>query len=639
MKRVLVGALIVTLGTAIAWPALGLSSDTARVRFYPDKTEIKPGETIVWTVEVLDASLLPLTVTPEFDNDKYREPSRRLEEAGTGIEFTYDTANLYVPYIEVDNYRGYRAKVYSEAVVTVLPSIEQREGIGLSVAVPNGARGDYIKAMNVLTFDHRQLSTVEGRAFLQQDLDRLAALGANMVIYNVMWFCDDETSSIHEPIYGDPWPACWVGTLPVDALVDFADWTHARGMRVCFRYFLRQKEDHASAARLRYNPSDDELYLRYQDGIKVAYAKLCQSLGIELICLDTENEAFTKNQGVSQILGRIRDVYSGSLTDGAYGVDSLLGCPFVQDLDFVSWSDYFFFHALLEPEQLSEEVLTDMFLDHYGQTVGPVLAELGKAGLFMEIGVNLREHSDASLEKQSRAYLEAAAELVALQAPICGIGWWGWTMTDPAVDGPPLRGSVVEGVVAEYFNGVLPEQVQYDFTSGWSPPAIAVFVEDFNETTTRNLEFWNQGGTFTGAIDRAEAHDGSSLRLTFEPSSGSVPFYYGFVWGPYAEPQDWTSYESLSFWVKTEAAVTWSSIEVNAVDEDGDRFSIRVTPSKNVTGWQLLIARLDSLTKPDWLTEGDGVLDLHRITRWGLGFLWGDGAARRFWLDDLYLGL
>ncbi len=611
---------------------------TTAVKFYPNTRHIHPGETVCWTLDLGNLEG-PFTIVPEMDNDNVREGAIQTSKSKVVISHTYGTANIYLPHVELRGGDRSVQTVFTTSVLGVVPDLLQRHGVGLTLPTPESPAGDYIKAMHILTFDYTLFGTAKGRSFLQGELDRLAGLGVNTVIYDVMWFCDDETSNVHEPIYGDAWPACWVGTLPLQALADLADWTHARGMRVGLRYFLRQKGDHSSLARARYSPSSDATYLKYQDAIKVLYASVCESLAIEIYCLDTENEAFTSNHGVVQLIRHVREVYGGAVTDGAYKVSSVFSCPFTQELDFVSWSDYHFGEVQLESEQLSQKTLSQAFLEHYSQDIRPVLEHVGKPGFVMETGVDMKAHSEGFAATQYRAYLEAMAQLHAERAPICGSAWWVWNLSDPQVEPYSPRGHSAEQVLSDYFGNVLPERVVCDFSLRYGrPPAVALVVADFNRAPGPELELWNQGGTFSAAGDRTAGQDGSSLRLSFKPSKEDVPFWYGFVWAAFHAAQDWSTYRTLSFWIKTDPALSWTHISVDLCDWDGDRFSVQALPKPYMTGWQVVSVRLDLLTQPDWAPRGDGVLDLKHIRKWGIGFLWGDNAPRTIWLDTVYLG-
>lgn len=496
--------------------------------------------------------------------------------------------------------------------------------------------------MNVYAFDYRMFGTTQGDEFIQRELDRIAGLGVNMMVYNIGWVFEQPTDVLHEPVYGDAGSidACcsWVSTLPIDALVKLTDWTHGRGMRVAIRYFLWRKCS-AGVGRETYAPQPADLYMEQQTQIKLFYAELCQSLGIEVFFLDAENNAFTREPLVKDLISKIRRVYHGLLSDGAYNVAAIYDCPFAADLDFLAWSDYLYDTSATTSADATAEQLTAAYLWHYANEIRPMLEHYGKPGMVIETGVNIREQPTPVVEARYTGYLEAFSQLQAAATPLVGNAWWVWNLSDPQVEPHCMRDHSAEGILAHYFTTVISDQFRYAFSQEpWSPPRIVALINGFDGKSIRDLEFWNQGGAFSGGIDTTTGQTGPSLRLSFTPGGSEVPFWYGFVWGVLPAAQDWSMQKTFNFWVKLSPASTWTSIEVNVCDRDGDRFNVRASFKASSTDWQLISVGLDLLAEPDWAPKGDGALDLRHVARWGVGFLWGDRAPRTLWLDTVYLG-
>jgi len=642
MKRVpSIGVLLLMPCLLFALGPLSSAQASAQIRFCPDRTEISPGDTIVWTIEVLDESILPLTVCPEFNNDKYREPTIRVDTASIEIEYLYETANFYMPYIEVDNYRGYREKVYSDRLVSVIPDLEERQGIGLSLPSPDNPTGDYIKGMNIFTFEYALFDTAAGEQFIQGELDRIAALGCNMVIFNVAWFNDTETSSLQEPIYGNAWPSCWVGTLPVDALVALADWCHSRGLKVCFRYFLRQKGDHGSTARAYYSPANSELYIEQQTAIKVEYARLCEKLGVELFCLDSENQYFTRASGVSSLIQEVRAVYGGAITNGAWDALANYSCPYASELDVLAWSDYYLStHDF--GEDSSAEALSRYYEYHYGSEIRPMLAFFDKPGLAIETGADIRNLPMAQVEQLYSAYLSSFAQLQNEHSRLCGNAWWVWNLSDPQVEPGAMRGTSAESILGNFFRDVISPVVTIDCQSGGVlTPSTDLVLERFDKGMP-DYDTWHYKSSISLALESGRISSGQCLEMSLDPTSEAADHRYGFIWSVLSTLADWSDYSSLCFWVKS-AAANWG-IEVNVVDADGDRFNIGVdtqpflaTSQPESEGWHLVVVPFDMLTRPSWATDGDGQIDWHHVAKYGFGFVYQNHGAQTIWIDDIYL--
>jgi len=167
---------------------------------------------------------------------------------------------------------------------------------------------------------------------------------------------------------------------------------------------------------------------------------------------------------------------------------------------------------------------------------------------------------------------------------------------------------------------------------------------------------------FGGADEEYEVwENGSNLNYSFQPTNrigggglclraslvptGSESVRYGFIWRALPEPQNWTAYSSLCFWLRSDTP-NWG-VEVDVVDSDGDRFNTRVDtrpylqdvePSSN--GWHLVTIPLEFFYQPDWAAgSGNGTIDWSSISRWGFGFVYSEHGAQVIWLDDLYVSV
>jgi len=636
----IVGILAIAL---FSWIGTAEGPSSPKVRLYPDKTEIRPGDTVVWTIEVLDESILPLTVSPEFNNDKYRESTVRLDTASIQVEYTYETANFYMPYIQADNYRGFREKVYSDVLVSVIPDLETRQGIVLALPSPEGSSTcSYVKAMTIHTFDYTLFGTAAGEQFIQSELDRIKGLGCNAISFSSQWFIDDLNSSVSEPIYGDAWPACWVGTLPVDALIKLSNWTHERGMRVLLRSGLWLKEDHSGVQKMAWQPADRGLYFALQEQQKVAYAGLCEALGVEVYCLDCENDFFTQAEEVSAIITAVREVYDGLVTNSATRVLEHLACPYVDELDLLCWSDYFFFTQNVGSE-LTEGQLVSLFRLHYEKDIAYVLERFEKPGMVFETGVNIADTPQATVELQYTAYVRAFASLQVAGFPLCGHAWWIWNLTDPQREPHAMRGQTAESILREYLTDVIADTYVARFAGiSQLAPAVGRTLETY-ENGLPPYDTWWQGADVEAQIVSASPRSGECLQVDLVPT-GSANYRLGYVWNAPARPMNWSEFASVNFWVRA-SGESWG-LRVNLFDADGDDYCtlwwIETKPflAESVPetgGWHLVTIPFSLFSKPSWDTGGNGAMDWAHVTRWGIGLFYADAVQQTFWVDDVYL--
>jgi len=644
--------------TAEDIPAFGVDPDVTRdsvvstadspqelstsIQFFPSSQSIRPGETVYWTLE-LGGLEGPFMIVPEMDNDGTREPAVFSEESRVVFAQTYDTPNLYIPYVQVIDKQGKQHEIDTRSVIGVIPELAQRTGVGLELPSLEGEPGDYLKAMNVYAFDYTLFGTTAGEQFIQDELDRVAGLGVNMMIYNIGWVFDQPSDFLHEPVYGDAgWiEACcsWVSTLPIDALVKLTDWCHARGMRVAIRYFIWRKCFDA-VGRDTFEPSSAELHMEQLTAIMTLYAELCQRLGIEVFFLNAENDVFTREPRVKQLIQDIREVYDGILAGGAYSVDHIYACPFADDLDLLAWSDYYFFtHGV--SEDATTEQFRDAFLFHYSDDIASILDRFQKPGMVLETGVNIRETPSDSVERQYQGYLEALKQLQIEGAPLIGSGWWVWNLSDPPIEPHVMRGHGAESILGNYFGRILSDRLSVHPSEGGSPaPSIDLVLRDFESVLPTYL-ISSQGSSIAPSIVDGSVLGDHCLRLDLVPSS-DPDYRHGFILEEHTPPLDWARFSSLNFWLRS-SNENWG-LEVTLYDADGDRFSTRVNtkpllaellPESN--GWRLVSIPLQLFTKPTWDAGGNGSMDWHRVKNWGVGLFYKDQGAQVLWFDGFYL--
>jgi len=623
-------------------------SDGLLVRFFPDRWEVKPGETVAWTIEAVSEEVLPLYIRPEFDNDIYREPLVILDKARTQIEFTYDDENIYVPYLEVADQHGNGQKVYPETFLVVQSQLEQRTGLGLSIPELGNGESDFIKAIRVTGYDPTVYGTPEGLENVRQQLERIAGLGTNLIVFNLDWYFDGPSSSIHEPLYGRTWPITLFGTMPLGVLTQVVDWCHELGMRVGLCYFLTEKEGHLTGKRGRYTymPADDQLYMEWQTAIHVKYAEICERLAVELFILDAENDYFTQNPGVRHLIDKVRDVYSGLVTEQAYTIDRVWTCPFADLLDFVAWSDYYFGFANLSDRDVDQATLEKAFLRHYEVDILPVLEHVGKPGMFLELGSNFRELGDARGEEEYAAYLQVLDSLTDDGSPLVGLCWWDWNLEGEDRKFPhSMRGRSAEEIVQQYYGSVLPDRV--GLVPAVAPTRVCASedeVASFGQWESPTTHTYQDGGQLTRAMDSGVGNPAPSLHIEFTPYTSRRDVVTAGVYIVPTRTQDWSQFETVCFWLRNDSlnCNCVSVLEFQVIDADGDQFTFRTTARTFLSGWQQVTVDLDLLSFPSWITasqSGDRVLDLSRVAKWGIVMQWDDAEEHNVWLDSVCVGI
>lgn len=622
-------------------------SDDLLVRFFPDRWELEPGETVVWTIEAVSEAVLPLYIRPELDNDIYREPLVILDKSRIEIEFTYDEANIYVPYLEVADQHGKGQKVYPETFLVVESKLERRTGLGLSIPKLGSGESDFIKAVRVTGYDPTVYGTPEGLENIRQQLERIASLGTNLVVFNLDWYFDGPSSSIHEPLYGRTWPITLFGTMPLGVLTQIVDWCHELGMRVGLCYFLTEKEGHLTGKRGRYTyvPADDQLYMEWQTAIHVKYAEICERLGVELFILDAENDYFTQNPGVRHLIENVREVYSGLVTEQAYTVDRVWTCPFADLLDFVAWSDYYFGFANLSDRDVDQATLEKAFLRHYEVDILPVLEHVGQPGMFLELGSNFRELGDARGEEEYEAYLQVVHSLTDGGSPLLGLCWWDWNLEGEDRKFPhSMRGRSAEQIVQQYYGSVLPDRVKLE--PAVTPIRACISEEEvasFAQWESLTIHTYQDGGHNACAVDSGVGKPIPSLHIEFTPYTSRRDVVTAGAYIVPSRTQDWSRFETVCFRLRNDA---WncncvSVLEFQVIDADGDQFTFRTSARTFLSGWQLVTVNLDLLSFPPWIPasqSGDRVLDLSRVAKWGFVVQWDDGRVHNVWFDSVCVG-
>ncbi|MCX6092694.1 MAG: hypothetical protein NTX23_07510 [Candidatus Bipolaricaulota bacterium] len=345
---------------------------------------------------------------------------------------------------------------------------------------------------------------------------------------------------------------------------------------------------------------------------------------------------------MKELIARIRNIYQGLLSDGAYNVTTIYGCPFAADLDFLAWSDYYY-DTHETSDSATVDQLTDAYIWHYMNEVRPVLDYFGKPGMVLETGVNIREETTIVAERRYTAYLEAFVQLQRSAAPVIGSGWWVWNLSDPQVEPNCMRDHPAEDTLSHYFGTALSDECSLRFLDGaMEPPAVSLSLEDF-EHGPGKWEISQLGSSVEPAAVEDPVRGGSCLRVDYRPTS-TADYRHGFLRRVLASREDWSRFASFNFWLKS-SAENWG-LEIGFYDADGDRFLTRVDTLPHLAellpetdGWHFVSIPFALFAEPSWHTGGNGVMDWRHVDSWCVGLFYAEQGAQTLWFDDFYLSV
>lgn len=607
------------------------------ITFYPDRTEIRPGETITWMIEV-HGMQLPVTIVPDFDNDGIAEQPIHLRECLSSISTTYAEANVYAPYFAYEDPRsGVEIIVHSRSIVGVLPELEGRSGIGLRLPTPDNPTGDYIKGMHVFTVDQTLFDSPSGREFARSELERIAGLGVNLVVFNSTWFVRDAESSNIEPHYGAVWPWHWQNTLTIANLIDLVDWTHELGMRAGFRFLNTPAENYDSTGNFARNPQSAVLHARLQAEKHGFYASLAERLCVEFYDLGGEDNLMTKAYWGAQVADAVREHFTGYVTISPTSTDgTLYQCPFISKLGVLGQTEYLG-QSLVDDGITDVDTITEVVVTHFRNGLEQFLLEKQTVGLIMELGANIRDLGIRNASNLAEALLASLSGLADSNSPITGTIWWIWNIRREQLEPHAVKDTRVETLIGEYYRNILPDRITVNFSVEEPRPVSCSRQVDAFDLIVPEFEIWQSGSSMSVLPCGAGFEDGSRcLRLSLIPDDSAANPRYGFIWRELEGAQDWRSFEGLTLWLKSSAG-NWG-VEVNLVDADGDRFNTRITAVPWFDDWHRIWIPFSSLIQPSWArNDGDLQLDLSRIVRWGIGVVYNNHGPQSVYVDDICL--
>jgi len=603
---------------------------STEIKLYPNTRRIRPGETVYWTLDLGDL-VGPFEITPELNNDATREPEIGTDDSLVVISLAYEAAAIYAPYVLVRDGSGTTRQVFTRNVLGVIPELEQRERIGLKVPSLEDPIGDVVKGMQVMGLDERRFSTPEGEAEIKADIANWAKAGVNFVMYNIPLYVSNIRDNVTYPHYGEAAPTPWSATWHVDSITKLTDWAHEQDIRVAIRPFMMTAGDESGITRFSYAPENTKLYFDYHVQIKRMLAEISELLGIEMFNIDAENPVTSLNTEAIAVVQAVREAFSGVVCDTPV-VDNgtLVLSPLHNyvDLIYVSQGPHFI--------DLGEGPASQFAGSYYTQMVNevlPILYQYQKPGLIETFAWRVMSGSE---RHQALGYEAILGFLHDYPSLLMGCTFWETSLG--VASGFEPFGFSAEEVLTRYFADLMPDSRVYNFDSPVRVPQVKHVLNNFDGALSRgSFGVGESKGTVEITSSSSIVHEGrGAAHAIFRLPQAEANGYYLLV-STLARPADWSAYQSLNIWVKTDGTSGTFRLEVS--DEDGDRFTSMIASPPAESGWVLLSVRLQDLDQPSWCQRGDGRLDLRKIRSWTFG-QWNSVPATSFetWFDLAFLG-
>ena len=612
---------------------------SADIKFYPNTRRARPGDTVYWTLDLGDLEG-PFAIVPELNNDKWREQTIRTAEKSVSIDQIYSTPGIYVPRLEVTDGEGNTRTVFSTTVLSVLPDLEERRRIGIDVPTPSDPTGDVLKGIQVLCLDERRFASADGEAGIRDELASWRAAGINFVMYNIALFVDGVYANVSYPHYGEGAPVPWATTWDFEAITKLTDWAHDLGIRVALRPFMMVREDSSGASRFDCSPTDLDLYFHYHVQIKKALAQLAELLGVDMFNIDAENLVTSLNIEALEVVQAVRGVFTGIVSDTVVvdqGALYLSPLHSYFDLVYVSLGPYF--QDL--PDAATSE-LAGAFHTQISQEVLPALQRLGKPGIveaFVSLWPSGYGYRNEYEEFQKRGYEAMLGFLNEPQTLLMGLTFWETVLDDRRYYSQfdPF-GRPAQEVLTRYCRDFIPDSREYSFEPLAAPPRVLQVLDAFDTAVSRGSFIIAEGlGSVDVSTSRFDKYEGSGATIANFTTAAATGYRYYFLITQLPHPEDWRSFGSITIWVKTDG--TRGKLRLELWDEDGDRFTSLLNAPPAEWEWVPITVRLSDFTQPDWSQQGDGHLDLSRVSRWAFGQSCDENVpSLRTLIDFAYLG-
>ncbi len=283
---------------------------------------------------------------------------------------------------------------------------------------------------------------------------RLRETGANAVAILVTEYMDAKNST---EIYADK-----LLTPSESSLLHVAQLARSQGFTVMLKLHVDPKD---GTWRGQISPLDVNAWFESYQKRVLHYAKLAQSLGVELYCFGTELRSLsgqTFRKYWENMIFAVREVFTGALVYAA-NWDEFRTVSFWDLLDYVGIDAYFPLSYARTPSV--EELL--LAWDHWISQIESWQGWIGKSVIFTEVGYRSVDHAarepwdwsrEAPYNPQAQANCYAAVFRAVLGKPwFAGLFFWNWK-PDPNAGGPgdldyTPKNKPAEEVLTRFFRG------------------------------------------------------------------------------------------------------------------------------------------------------------------------------------------
>ena len=500
---------------------------------------------------------------------------------------------------------------------------------------------------------------LEGNAY--DTIDYLASVGANTVSILSTWYQDTLTSTVmypHSRITPDD--------AELGALIDYA---HHKGLKV----MLKPHIDPLKGWRANFAPTDpDQWFYHFKNDFILHYAQLAETHGVEIYCLGAEYDSMTAAQYEDEwldIIASVRNVYHGKLTYAATE-DKIkrhdLSVAFWRSLDYAALTVYFNVSDDRTPSV--DDVVAGWHLPEHKAFLEQWYARHGKPIIFAEIGYRSVDYGgyqsyigegpngchangpnypacSIAYNGQGQANLyEGLMQAMGRQPWLAGIFIWQF---EPRAGCQSITGGV--GNIDYAFFGKPAGQVIHRWFGGSgsapglvSPDLESPLIDHFDyidNAAARRMWLMQSSGDIELSSDAAifapVAGNSRSMRIASHVPDDD-PRYAQLV-GYFCEGhRDWSRYNSLEIWVRTDGLFEepeGSEFSIALIDSrsaereiwQSSRFLDRYHTSGAPDGWMRATISLTGnsddnpwrhptdFVVPRWEERQNGELDLHAL--------------------------
>ncbi len=188
-----------------------------------------------------------------------------------------------------------------------------------------------VEKINGLSFVASRDSIVEAH------VEPVVDINANYAAIMPFGFIRD----LNNPEVHYSWDRQWFGETP-EGVTQYVKALNRSGIKIMLKPQLWISHGQYTGQIEMNNEEDWHVFEETYSSYILGFARLAESLGIEIFCIGTELDLFVQNRGIfwDKLIAEIRAVYSGKLTY-ASNWDEYQRVPFWKDLDLIGIDAYF----------------------------------------------------------------------------------------------------------------------------------------------------------------------------------------------------------------------------------------------------------------------------------------------------------